>query len=326
MKKTFTIVLLAFCCSLISLAQPLNVLVLGATDSYFLPDVKNKLDGTNKFSTVEIWNISDSTPTVSYLEQYNAILLFTDDNAINVDVLGDAIGQYLDNGGGVVNAVFSNASLPIGGKFIEDYQVLLFEDQEDYPNLTLGEYDSDHILMSGITTFSGGGSAYRSTSTSITEGSTIVASWSDGKPLVIVNDDMGPAHVRRVDLNFFPVSSDAREDFWDSSTDGALLMANALEYVANSSFTSIKKSISASISDVYPNPTSGKFFLPVNSISNASYEVRIISVYGKEVFSNRRSFGVGLTTLEMDLDLDNGVYFVQILDKNASVSKKLLVE
>ena len=42
---------------------------------------------------------------------------------------------------------------------------------------------------------------------------------------------------RIVGLNLYPPSSDARSDLWDSSTDGALLMANALLWAASTGQT-----------------------------------------------------------------------------------------
>lgn len=65
----------------------------------------------------------------------------------------------------------------------------------------------------------------------VTVGTTLVAHWSDGQPLVGARD--GPVGGRIVGLNFYPPSSDARGDFWDLTTDGARLMANALLYVAS---------------------------------------------------------------------------------------------
>jgi len=44
---------------------------------------------------------------------------------------------------------------------------------------------------------------------------------------------MGPSGARRADLNLFPPSSDVSYNLWDASTDGAILMANALMWVAS---------------------------------------------------------------------------------------------
>jgi hypothetical protein len=63
----------------------------------------------------------------------------------------------------------------------------------------------------------------------LTAGSTLVASWSDGKVLVAQG-----AQPNRVDLGFVPYSSAASSTSWNVNTDGALLMANALVHVAGS--------------------------------------------------------------------------------------------
>lgn len=50
-----------------------------------------------------------------------------------------------------------------------------------------------------------------------------------------------------VSLNFFPPSTDAHGDSWDSTTDGALLMHNALLFVAGvTSYMPTKVGVSAS--------------------------------------------------------------------------------
>jgi hypothetical protein len=85
-------------------------------------------------------------------------------------------------------------------------------------------------VMAGVSTFDGGSSSFRPGSTNLNAGSILVAEWSDGMPLVAIKCINGHP---RVDLGFFPVSSDATGTYWQSSTDGALLMANALNYVAN---------------------------------------------------------------------------------------------
>ncbi|HDR50485.1 MAG TPA: hypothetical protein ENN90_02530 [Mariniphaga anaerophila] len=73
---------------------------------------------------------------------------------------------------------------------------------------------------------------YRSNNATMTAGSVVVAKWSDGLPLVVVKENLGPTNARRADINIFPPSSNARGDFWDVSTDGDILLANALLWVS----------------------------------------------------------------------------------------------
>lgn len=85
-----------------------------------------------------------------------------------------------------------------------------------------------HPLLAGVRTLDGGGRSFHYTVrfSALSTAAELVATWSDvGRtPLVAANS-------RVVCLNFHPVSSTAGgPDFWNASTDGARLMANALLY------------------------------------------------------------------------------------------------
>ena len=84
--------------------------------------------------------------------------------------------------------------------------------------------------MDGVTSFDGGSGSFRPDNTNLTSGSVLIAEWSDGMPLVVIKCLNGHP---RIDLGFLPLSSDVAGSYWQSTTDGALLMANALTFVAN---------------------------------------------------------------------------------------------
>ncbi len=219
-----------------SFAQLPKVLICGAPG---LPswsgDVKAKIMGTGQFNSVSVFDIGSGTPTVEDLKQFSAVLLYTDASAADPILLGDNLAAYIDGGGGVVSAVFATASVPIEGKFsTTDYQVMIPDAQTQGTTETLGTiWEPSHPIMEGVTNFDGGTSSYRSTSTSLAPGAYQIADWSDGLFLIAARSNVGPSLVNRVDLGFYPPSSDARSDFWVSSSDGALIMANALTYVAS---------------------------------------------------------------------------------------------
>jgi hypothetical protein len=194
-------------------------------------DVQSKLLGTGFFSRVDIYDISQTTPSLSTLETYQAVLVYSDSNGYQDSTqLGDTLADYVDAGFGVVVAVFADASIPFSGRFAtQDYWAIDPAAQDAGPELTLGTYDASSPLMAGVTNFDGGGSSYRS-SGPIDPLATLVASWSDGSPLVasrFINS------VPRVDLNFYPPSNAVRSDFWLQTTDGALLLGNALVYTGS---------------------------------------------------------------------------------------------
>jgi hypothetical protein len=233
-KVAATVVLLVFATSTI-FAQT-DVLICGASSPQaWLDDVQNKLVATGNFNSVTTYNIyMTGTPSLAYLQGFDAVMVFTDYTAMDPTTLGNNLAAYIDGGGGVVNCTFSNASVPIGGNFnTTAYQVIVPNGQLSSPQLSLGTIlDPCHPIIQGITSFDGGSSSYRSNSNTLAPGATFVANWSNGDWLVAQRTNVGPSNVRRADLNFYPPSSDVRSDFWTSSTQGGQLMANALLWVA----------------------------------------------------------------------------------------------
>ena len=214
-------------------AGQMAVAILGspAGGSSWNQDVQSKLLATGYFSKVDIYDISTTTPSLATLETYQAVLVYSDGPGYqNSAQLGDTLADYVDAGYGVVVAVFADASLPFAGRFVtQDYWAIDPGPQAQGDELTLGTYDASSPLMAGVTSFDGGSSSYHSTG-AVDRLAKLVASWSDGSPLVATRIIHGAP---RVDLGFYPPSNAARDDFWLQNTDGALLMANALVYTGS---------------------------------------------------------------------------------------------
>jgi len=195
-------------------------------------DVQAKLLATGRFTTVDVFFYVNGVPTLTQIEGYDAILAYTDYSIYTTEV-GNLLAEYIDNGGAVVTAVFSTASIPYGGAFASSgYQLILPSGQISGIQSMGTVYDALHLVMENVNSFNGGSSSYRSSAATVASGCEVLADWTDGQPLVVIKENVGPASVRRVDLNFFPPSVDARGDFWDSSTDGDILLANALVWVS----------------------------------------------------------------------------------------------
>jgi hypothetical protein len=82
--------------------------------------------------------------------------------------------------------------------------------------------------MTGVASLDGGSSSWRPSTTTLLPGSQLIASWSDGTILAAEH----ATHANIIDLGLFPPSSNWYFDDWLPTTDGAKLMANALNYVA----------------------------------------------------------------------------------------------
>ena len=203
-----------------------SVAILGSPgDPDWNDDVKDKIIGTGIFegSDVTIINIADVTPTLADLQSFAAVLVYSDAPGYqDSTTLGDNLADYVDWGGGVVVAVFANASLPFNGRFDTDnYWVIKPSGQKSGKEEFLGTvYVPNHPILDGVSTFSGGSSSFSMSRVNIEAGAVRIADWTDERPLVATKIING---ARRADLGFYPPSSDAREGFWDTDTDGALL-------------------------------------------------------------------------------------------------------
>lgn len=193
-------------------------------------DVANKLLATGKFSSITIIKANTVTPTFNELKLFDAVLVYSNLPFLNATEFGDNLADYADAGGGVVLSLFAMVDNPAyspGGKFLNSkYLCVPYSEPLYGPLQTLGQvfYPNDPILQ-GVTSFNGGTQSYRQSNFNTLDGSKRVANWSDGSPLIVtkINNE-----VSRADILFFPSSSDVRSDFWDSSTDGAKILANAL--------------------------------------------------------------------------------------------------
>lgn len=231
MKLTAAATLLVLSVSLAG-AGTINVAIYGANDQGWNQEVRDKIAATGLFASVSFFDASSTTPTLADLENYQAVLVYSDGGFADSTTLGSNLADYVDAGGGVVVAVFAAASVPIGGRFAtDDYSAIEPLSQSQDTELTLGTvHEPGSPLLNGVTSFDGGSSSYYGTG-ALNPNAVSVVDWSNGAPLVARRTING---VNRVDLNFYPPSSDSRADFWNSSTDGAQLMANALLFTAGS--------------------------------------------------------------------------------------------
>ena len=214
------------------LAAQAAVLILGAPrQSNGLADVQAKLSDTGLLGgVVDVFNVAGDTPTLALLSAYDSVLVFSDARYASGTLLGNVLADYVDAGGGVVEAAFSNYSGPLGGlagRFVtQNYDVYTTAFGLPPWGARGATTLAASPLLDGVDSFSGGASAYCNR-VNLKAGTTLVASWSNGEELLAYRlDHNAPV----VGLNMYPVSGDVRSDFWDTSTDGARLMANALVF------------------------------------------------------------------------------------------------
>jgi len=216
-----------------SVVMAQSIAVLGAPGNpTWNDDVVAKISAAGSFDSVTGMNVSSSTPTSLELSAYNAVLVYSDTSFADADGLGDVLADYVDAGGGVVVATFAfwDSGINIGGRLASGGYLPFTQAGQNSPGgLTLVPVIADHPLLDGVTSFNGGTASYHNSVIDIAGGATLVANWSNGQPLIgTLTLTAGTV----VGLNFYPPSSDARGDFWDSATDGDQLMVNALGFSA----------------------------------------------------------------------------------------------
>jgi hypothetical protein len=201
-----------------------TVVSIGAADAGYQSDVVAKLQATCLFTQVDAIDGSSVTPTLSTLQGYDAALVYSDQVFFDDVAMGDVLADYVDGGGHVAVgtfAFFSGGGGGISGRLSTGgYLPFVQGGYATGSHLVLQADLPASPYLANVTSLDGGINSFHN-SVELASGATQIAHWSDSTPLVAVKDDV-------VGLNFYPPSSDAQATFWDASTDGDMLMANAL--------------------------------------------------------------------------------------------------
>jgi hypothetical protein len=163
-------------------------------------------------------------PTLSELMAYDALFVWGS-GSWNGDAIGNVLADYVDAGGGVVIAVFAQrtgASVGVEGRMLSAGYLPYVPGDYSFAPLTMGTPTMPgHPILMGVTTVSGTNIANHVGA--IAPGSTLIVPWNDGTPLI---STLEPSNGRTALVGMYPVR------FWDTATQGARLMANALLWAA----------------------------------------------------------------------------------------------
>ena len=176
-------------------------------------------------------------PDLKQLLLYDAVLVWSDCEFAYSNLLGDVLAEYWNNGGGVVLAVFDWS--PWGGGVrgtfgnIANGYILIDSDYVSYDSTyrslgTISEPSSP--LVKGVNSFQSYDFLDLGTR-ALLNGSTVVAYWSDGNPLIVRGKKGGR---NLVQLNMFPPYS---ASVW--SGDGGTIISNALLFSTERSVLNI---------------------------------------------------------------------------------------
>ena len=205
-------------------AQAIRIALVNA-DSFYADSVKTFLVETGQFtdSEIDIIDAGSSTPSLSDLSSYEALLIWSNYSFYNPTALGDVLADYVDAGGGVVLATFSYSSgIGIDGRILNTgYSPFSVPPDRLPPSgvLDMSTALIEHPIMAGVTEASYWVNPNYS-DPPLTIGSTLIAKDTDGHNVVAIN-----ARGDVAGIVIFP------GHVYDSGSTGTkTLFANALKY------------------------------------------------------------------------------------------------
>src|SRR5262245_57083748 len=98
------------------------------TSSAQATDLQAKLNATGAFTQIDTININTVTPTLTQLQAYDAVAIWSYNTVASPITMGDRLASYLDSGKGVV--VFTYATYEtgdvygLGGRYVNSYSLM----------------------------------------------------------------------------------------------------------------------------------------------------------------------------------------------------------
>jgi hypothetical protein len=178
------------------------------------------------FSNVATFDASTILPSISFLQQFDAALVWGSVSTVSgiPSGIGDVLAQYWDLGGSVVLTVDALCNNKLTGRFasISDGYILLDGFAKTNPSDDrLGViYEQDSFLVLGLGTFSA--SPAPKCMGAVVNGGVTVAAWKSGAPLIVRGVRTGRPLVA---LNIYPVPGTTGSGW---TGDGANLIRNAV--------------------------------------------------------------------------------------------------
>ena len=135
-----------------------KVAIVAAEDPSASADVRAKLLATGRVSTVDVIDVraeGTPVPSLATLLQYQAVFLWSDFDYGDPAGLGNVLADYVDQGHGVVEAVFTfdstSPNVVLGGRWRSDGYDALTLGSGNFAALTLVADIPGHSILEGVT-------------------------------------------------------------------------------------------------------------------------------------------------------------------------------
>jgi outer membrane protein OmpA-like peptidoglycan-associated protein len=211
-------------------------------------DIVERVMCAGMFDFVGSFDASTATPTQAQLDEYDVVLLWSEQDFYDSETLGDRVEAYRAAGGGVVVAgatcatstgaiagafaaelPWSNGTVSVPGSlgmYWDDKHTLVLASGDPAPVV------ADHPTLRGFNTWDGG-SSLQCVGLDMADNAKVSAWWANDEPLISYRK---PAGGRVAGLNLLPVSDAARADGWLHDTDGDWLLTSVLLWAAGENY------------------------------------------------------------------------------------------
>ena len=255
-------------------------------------DVQAYLQATGQFGNIDIVDCVTTTPALGDLTPYDAVLTWTNVSYNDAAALGDVFADYVDQGGAVVVAVFATSSTTanrsLEGRWQTGYELIQVAGGNVGGAASLGAINNAlHPTVQGVSTLEAS-SAFRPQATIPILQGTVIAEWDDGAPLIVTDAPLGG----RVDLGLYPPSNNCSASFFDITTDGDVIVANALTY-AISTAGGITGNLGVNYCPATPNSTGNAAEISATGSNTASDNDVTLAASGVPPMQ----FGIFLTSM-----------------------------
>lgn len=92
-------------------------------------------------------------------------------------------------------------------------------------------------------------------------------------------------------------------------------------------YTDIKENNGLNNFKIYPNPTTGEFYLELENEQENEIQIQVLSAIGKEVYKSDKFLTQGKLTKHINLsELASGIYFLNMIIEEENISRKLFIQ
>jgi hypothetical protein len=264
---------------------------------------------------IEYYDANRGTPSLSYLQRYDAVLVWSNNHFSDNVLLGNRLADYIDLGGAVVMTQFCFGSgWAMSGRLMDSYSPFA-PGALRYETHTLGVHQPGHFLFSDVNNVSD----YFTAAVTMQNSGVSVGSWDDSTPFVAYNPNNHTVainayvgHVRYYTGDMIP------------------LLHNAINFSRGATGVSdLTETLPANfeLSQNYPNP-----FNPTTEISYllpAKSEVRldVFNILGQMVASLPQGLQeAGKHSVIFDAsNLSSGTYLYRLEAGKTTSTKKMIV-